>query len=172
MQWLSAASASRFIGRGVRPQGRRGLTLAECVLALVILSLAVTAIAYAVTAGQMQSAEAMRQSRATMLAEALMEEVLSKPYGAPYSGAQPARTSFATAGQYNVFSETAGNLRDGVGGLYASEFQRFGRTATVATGTISLSGLGTSTSGLVITVTVSDAGGAVNTLTRFMVNPS
>jgi Tfp pilus assembly protein PilV len=141
------------------------------VLALVILSLAVTAIAYAVTAGQMQSAEALRKSQAAMLAQALMDEIFSKSYGAPYTGAPPARTAYAHAGQYNVFNEAAGNLRDAKGNLYPSEFQRLNRTATVAGGTIALAGLGSGTTGLTITVTVSDSGGVVSTLTRFMVNP-
>lgn len=161
----------RFIGRGSRRR-RAGLTLAECIVALVVLSLAVTAVAYAVSAGQMQSAEALRKSRATMLAEALMDEIFAKSYGAPVTGTPPARTGYTHAGQYNVFSEAPGNVRNAAGALYPSEFQRFGRSATVTTGTATLAGLGAARLGLVVTVTVSEGGGAVSTLTRFMVKPS
>jgi prepilin-type N-terminal cleavage/methylation domain-containing protein len=164
------ADWSSIIGR--RPCGRRGLTLAECLLALVILALAVTAIAYAVSAGQMQSAEAMRQSRATMLAESLMDEIFSKSYGAPATGTAPARTAFTTAGKYNVFSEAAGNLRDATGALCPAEYQMYARRAAVSSSTQAISGLGTGTAGLLITVTISLGGDTVCTLTRFMVNPS
>lgn len=166
-----SAGRDRIIGRE-RRRKHRGLSLAECLLALVILSLAVTAIAFAVSAGQMQSAEAMRQSRATMLAESLMDEIFSKSYGAPVTGTPPARTAYATAGQYNVFNETAGNLKNAADALYPAEFQVFGRRATVSSGTQTLSGLGAGTAGLLITVTVSDGSGPVATLTRYMVNPS
>ena len=153
-------------------RSRRGLTLIECVFALVILSLAVTAIAYAVTAGQMQSAHAFRQFQAAMLAEALMDEVLSKTYSAPGNGTQLSRTSYGSAGQYNGFNETAGNLKTAAGVLYPTELQRFSRSVTVTSGSIALTGLGSAAQGLNITVTVSDPGGAVSALTRFMVKPS
>lgn len=159
-----------LIGRA--PRRRRGLTLAECIVALVVLSIAVTAVAYAVTAGQMQAAEALRQSRAAMLAEALMDEIFSKSYGAPAGGTQPARTSFTTAGKYNVFDEAPGNLKNAAGVLYPTEFQCFGRAADVANGSITLPGLGAGSSGLVITVRVTLGGQTVTTLTRFMVNPA
>src|SRR5262245_7814799 len=69
----------RFIGLA----SRRGLTLAECLVALTILPLAVVGVAFSVTAGQQQSFEALRQERAATLAEALMEEILAKPYADP-----------------------------------------------------------------------------------------
>ena len=66
------------IGRTTRQ--RAGLTLIEAVLAMTIVPIAVLAIALAVTAGQAQSVAALRQGRATLLAEALMEEILALPY--------------------------------------------------------------------------------------------
>lgn len=165
----------RFIG----PAGRRGLTLTECMLALVILPLAVTAIAYAITAGQTQSAEALRQERAAMLAEALMEEILAKPYDdpggvnnlGPESG-ETTRTLFDNMDDYNGYTEAPGALKDATGALYPSDFQRFGRSVTCSYTSITLSGLGSTTNGLSITVKVTDRGTDVITLTRFVARPS
>ena len=67
----------RVIGRN--RTARKGLTLVESVLAMVLVPMSVLAIALAVTAGQSQAVGALRQARATMLAEALMEEILALP---------------------------------------------------------------------------------------------
>ncbi len=163
-------TATVFIGPGTRSVPRRGLTLAECILALAVLPLAVTAIAYAVTAGQMQSAEALRRSRSAMLAEALMEEILSKPFSDPDgTEAGETRTTFDDADDYHHLSEDSGGLRDAAGMLYPAEFQRFSRTATVTAGAATLNGLGPTVTGQQITVTVRDSNGTVTALSRFRV---
>lgn len=146
--------------------------------ALAILPLAVTAIAYAVTAGQMQAAEALRQSRAATLAEALMEEILAKPYEDPEGASTPgpdegeiSRADFDNADDYHGYNEPAGGLKNSASELYPAEWQRFSRSVTCAPGSVTLAGLSAATPGLTITVTVSEAGTAVCTLTRFVVAP-
>jgi hypothetical protein len=114
------------------------MTLLECMWALVIVPLAVVAIAYAVTAGQMQSLEALHQERADALAEDLIEEILSLPYD-PVSddGVQEAqRWLYDDATDYNGFSEAAAAIKsvDRVGGaevLYPEVFRRFSRSVTM-----------------------------------------
>lgn len=172
MRRPSLQMENRLIGPVQRRTDRRGITLVECLMALVTLSMAVTAIAFAVTAGQMQAAESRTQSQAAMLAESLMDEILSKPYGVPTGGGQPARTAYTSTGQYNGFAEVPGNLRTAAGALFPAEFQRFGRSVQVSTATVNLPGLGLSTPGLNVVVTVADGGRSVATLTRFMVKPS
>lgn len=160
----------------IGPSGRRALTLIECLIALVILPLAVTAVAYAVTAGQAQSLESLRSARAAALADALMEEILSKSYSEPGGGNPPlgkdtgetTRPTFDDMDDYLDYSEPAGTLRDATNTLYPSAYQRFSRTATCAGGTATLSGLGPATTGLTITVTVSEAGANLVTLSRFV----
>jgi hypothetical protein len=96
------------------PLRRSGVMLAECLLALTILPLAVIAVAYAVTAGQAQSIEALHQARATALADGLMEEILSLPYEPSTDdalGAEEAnRWQFDSPTDYDGFTEAAGSI--------------------------------------------------------------
>jgi MSHA pilin protein MshD len=167
----------RVIGR--RCCRRRGLSLAESMLAITILPLAVTAISYAVVAGQQQALELLRQERASILAEALMEEILSHPYDDPNGGSalgpesgETSRTLWDNADDYHNFSEAEGALKDAAGNLYPSEYQGFSRSVVCAYTTITMPSLGNfSRPALRIDVTVSDAGGPVATLTRLMLDP-
>jgi MSHA pilin protein MshD len=154
------------------------MTLAECVIALVILPLAVMAVSFAVTSGQMQSVETIRSARAAELAEALMEEILSKAYSDPQGGTtfgketgETTRAQMDDMDDFLNFSETAGNLKDATNTAYPTAFQKFSRTATCASGSVTLTGLGTSTLGITITVVVSEGGATLVTLTRFVAKP-
>ena len=166
----------RIIGRKHR---RRGLSLAESILAITILPLAVTAVAYAVVAGQQQALEVLRQQRAATLAEALMEEILSKPYDDPNGASSPGpepgeidRSQYDNADDYHNFAEAKGNLRDAAGNQYPNEFQNFGRSVTCAYTNVTAASLGGFTrAALQIQVTVRDDGGAILTLTRLMLDP-
>jgi len=150
----------KIIGRYPRRAGwRRGLTLLECTLALVIVPLAVAAVAVAIVTGQSQAAEAMRQTRAAMLAEALMEQVLAQPY----SDVQTFCDGFA---------ESAGSVTDATGTLYPDAMQSFDRSVSCQQQSVTVSDLSLTKDGLDITVTVSQNGVTVVTLTRFIVDPS
>jgi MSHA pilin protein MshD len=168
-----------IIGRKNECRGfRRGLTLIECVLALTIFPLAVTGIAYAIIAGQSEAIETLRQSKAAMLGDALMEEILSKPYldpgGASALGPEAGETSRAlydNADDYHNYSEAAGALKTAAGTLYGSDFQAFSRSVTCSSTTVNIASLSVNTSALQIVVTVSDASGTIQTLTRVMLQP-
>ncbi len=162
----------RFIGHG-----RRGISLAECIIALTILPLAVSAIAYAVVAGQQESAEALRQERAATLAEALMEEILSKPYADPQGATtlgpdagETSRTLYDNMDDYHGHTEPAGAVRNAALVLYPGGYQRMSRSVTCASTPQTL--LGITRPGLSISVTVSDAAGNLVTVTRFVADPS
>jgi len=168
----------------IGPSGRwpcrqRALTLVECVLALTILPLAVTAIALAVTAGQAQALEALERTRAALLAEALMEEILALPYNDPDGASNPGpepgesnRTLFDNLDDFHGYSEAPGNLTDATTTAYPSPFQGFARSVTCSTASVNVPDLGTTIDGLQITVTVSSSGAPVVTLTRFVAQPT
>ena len=60
-----------------------GFTLPEGMLAIAVLVFIVAALTQAVVSGQMHAYDGIHQVRATSLAEAMMDEVLSKPYDDP-----------------------------------------------------------------------------------------
>jgi len=117
----------------MRNAGRhRGLTLVECLLASVVMAVAVIAVTQAVVAGQMQTADALHRVRALELAEALMDEVLRLPYTDPDgTGGEVGRANFDDLADFNGFSEAATTLADAAGTAYASPFQVFSRSVTV-----------------------------------------
>jgi Tfp pilus assembly protein PilV len=156
------------------------LTLVECLIALTILPLAVVAVSYAVTSGQMQSVESLRSVRAAALTDALLEEILSKSYSEPGGGNPPlgkdtgetTRPTFDDMDDYHNYTEAAGALRDATQTLYAGEYQRFSRAVACTSATAALSGLGPAVQGLYVTVTVGEAGATLVTVTRFVPRPS
>jgi MSHA pilin protein MshD len=166
-----------LIGRNLR-SAARGLTLLECVLAMVILPLAVTAITYAVVAGQQQSGEALRRARAARLAEAMMEEILSRPYADPQGSSalgpeagESTRLLYDNIDDFHGLTEAAGSLKDATLANCPSVLQKFGRSVSCSLGSVTAGGLG-AISGIHITVTVTENGSPVVTLTRFKANPS
>ncbi len=167
------------IGRNMRRRrAERGLTLIECMLALMIFPLAVTAIAYAIVAGQSQAVEAMRRTRASLLAEALMEEVLSLTYDSgsdaslgPEAG-ETTRDQYDSPNDFHGFSEAAGSLTDATGTACPQPMQRFSRSVSCSASSVTVSGFGSATDVLEVTVTVSDNGNPLVVLTRILVDQS
>ena len=160
----------------------RGLTLVECLMASVILAFTVVAVSGAIIAGQMQTADALHRARALELAEALMDETLSRAYCDPEddpcgsSGPGPdagetGRPDFDNADDYHGFSESAGSLTDVAGSAYPAPFLGFSRSVTAAYGNVSVTGFADPVPGLTVAVTVQDAVGATWTLTRFRARP-
>lgn len=156
---------------------RSGLTLIESVLAMVLVPMAVLAIALAVTAGQSQAVGALRRARATILAEALMEELLALPYSDPDGDPQglgpeageSSRAEFDNIDDYCGQQVDAGGVVDAEGNAYPDPMQRFARSVTCSAST--LNPLGTDTAGLQVTVTVADDGDTAVALTRFVADP-
>jgi len=150
----------KIIGRYLIPaSSRRGLTLLECTLALIIVPMAVAAVAVAIVTGQSQAAEAMRQTRAAMLAEALMEQVLVQPYDDVQTFC-------------DGFTESPGSVTDAAGTLCPDAMQSFQRSVSCQQQSVTVDELSLTTDGLEITATVTENGVPVVTLTRFVVAPS
>ncbi|MCK4659083.1 MAG: hypothetical protein KAV82_06130 [Phycisphaerae bacterium] len=158
------------------PRRFRALTLVECLLASVILAVAVVAVTQAVVAGQMQTVAALHRSRGVQLAEALMDEVLRLPYADPDgTGGEVGRSNFDNLEDFNGFNESPGALSDAGGTPYGTPFQGFSRAVTVTPANggsgINVSGFGDPLPGLTVTVVVQDTAGATWTLTRFRAQP-
>ncbi|MEM9414201.1 MAG: prepilin-type N-terminal cleavage/methylation domain-containing protein [Planctomycetota bacterium] len=159
-----------------------GFTLLEVLIASMILAFATLGLVQAVSAAQAQTYDALRRARATALADALLEEVLSKPYADPQAETavgpdtgESGRDDFDNVDDYHGFAEAAGALSDHAGALYPTRFQRFERSVTVQPQTVSVAGLGGDRSGMLVTVTVTEpaesAGGSAGrswTVTRFV----
>jgi MSHA pilin protein MshD len=157
-----------------------GFTLLESLIASALLAFVVAAVAQAVAAGQRETSVTLERLRGTALAEALMEEIVSKPYADPQgdTAVGPDSGEVGRAGRDNIddydgFSETANNITDSRGDLYPAEYQGFIRAATAQYTTMTVSGLGAAPiTGISLAVTVTESpGGASWTLTRFIPAP-
>lgn len=155
---------------------RPGLTLLECMVALTILPLAVVGIALAVIAGQAQAAEAMRITRASLLAESMMEEIVALTYDSSIDASLGPEAGETSRGKYNSpndfhgFAEEAGKLTDATGVPCPGPMQRFSRSVSCSTTSLSVAGLGQAIDGLQVTVTIKDGEAEVVVLRRFVVD--
>lgn len=116
---------------------RRGFTLAESLMAAVVLALAVAGIGSSLSAGYSQTSQMQYQSTAVALARELMEEIVAKPFVDPVNGsttlgAAGSRGTFNNIGDYHNYSDTTTNLKT-VGGqtLSVGNGQTYTRTVTV-----------------------------------------
>ena len=153
---------------------QRGFTLAEVLIAAAVLAFAVVALTQAITAGQAQTYDALHRSRATGLAEAMVDEVLSKPYDDPDGESdlgpdanENERGEFDNADDYHNFNESAGNITDQASNAYPQAYQRFSRSVTISEQTVSIAPFG-DRDGLMVQVTVTDQNGGSWTLNRFI----
>jgi len=156
-----------------------GFTLFEVMLALGVIVFVVAALTRAVVAGQAQAYTMAHHARAVTLAEAIMDEVLAKPYADPQGDATPGpdpgetqRDQFDNADDYDGWIEAAGDLRDAAGGLYPSAYQRFSRSVSAGYETRSISGFSSDQTGLAVVVRVTDDGGGVWEVRRFIPEPT
>lgn len=157
----------------------RGFTLAETLLAVSILTVAVLAVVQALTAGHFQSREAVRSARATALAEAMIERALALPYHDPDGTAaspgpdagETTPADYDNADDYHGYTESPGNLTDAAGVAYPPAYQAFQRRVTASYDTLNVPGLGGARPGLRITVVVENPQGRTWRIQRFIPQP-
>ena len=156
-----------------------GFTLLEVLIASSILAFTTLALVQAVSAGQSQTLDALRRARGTALAEAMLEEVLSKPYADPQGETtigpdtgESARADFDNLDDYHGLSEAADAIADADGVVYPQPYQRYTRQVTVESETLDIAALGGARQGMRITVTVAEsidgAQGRTWVVTRFV----
>ena len=155
-----------------------GFTLVEVLVASVILALAVTGIAFAVSSSHALTYEALHNERATALAEALLEEILSLPYADPQGGTtigpdagEGARSTFDNADDYHGYSESAGAAVDQAGSAYPTRYDVFSRSVSVVSASETVTGFSQAIVGITVTVTVQDDHGRSWVLSRFIAEP-
>jgi len=169
MQGAPAGSSWRWRGRRVHGEG---FTLAEVLIASVVLAVSVAAVAQAISAGQQQVYAALHELRAGFVGEAMIEEILAKPYEDPGGGdGESVRADFDDMQDYDGFTQAVGEVTDHAGQSLPPPYQRFGRSVSVTPATVSLDDLSASATGVTITVTVTDEGGRSWSYSRFVSEP-
>ncbi len=159
---------------------RCALTLAEALIASIILSISVTAVAAALMAGAQQTHAAVETTRASQLVLAMIDEVLALPYADPDGASVPGpeagettRLLFDNVDDYHGYVETAGSIVDAAGTAYPTAYDVYKRTVQVAAANVQPGGLPAVT-GLTITVTITDTTDARTfaSASRFVADPS
>ena len=111
-----------------------------------------------------------------------MEEIIALPYSDPQGDPQALgpEAGETTRAQYDnvddfcgkaVDADAGGVVKAATGTNYPTPFQRFARTVSCNNSSVTVTGLGGALPGLTVTVTVTDGGDPVATLSRFVVEP-
>ena len=174
--WRQAAATAHRSRRCLRQS--RGFTLPEVLIAATVLAFAVAALTQAIVAGQVQTHDAMHRTRAILLAEAMLDEVLSKPYDDPDGETSPGpedgeskRTQFDNVDDYHGFTEMTGRVTDHAGNAYPDAYDRFQRSVTVKEKTVKIEPFD-DRKGMMVTVTVRDQRDGQWTVSRFVPEPA
>jgi prepilin-type N-terminal cleavage/methylation domain-containing protein len=94
--------------------GKGGFTLAEAMIAMVVLGMAAAGVLLPFSSGASVQAEGVRSSLAAMLARDLMEEIINTPFD-------------QVAANYN-YTEVQGQVRDSEGNVFADPaYKNFSR---------------------------------------------
>jgi hypothetical protein len=152
--------------------GLRGFTAFEALLAAAILAFLTAAVSGALAAGRAQSKLARDTMYASMLANAMVDEVMrlpiTDPQGYTTMGPDPGETraTFNCVKDYHGYTDGPGTIADMAGNTYPSEYQVFTRTVTVSAASYSPTGWSKTIPAMVVTVTVSRDGQALMTIKR------
>lgn len=156
-----------------------GFTMIEVLVATSILSFAVIAVAESVSVAQSQTFEALHDGRATALAEAFLEEVISKPYADPAGGEinlgpdddEPTRNLFDNIDDFNGLTiDTLKTvdpdvINDIAGHPLPAPYQHFSINISTQYTNVTLF---ESVPGIAVTVTVTDKKGRTWAASRFV----
>ncbi len=153
---------------------RCAMSLIEALMAMAILGIGVVAVSAALTAGTQQSVAVADIRLATELAEAMMEEILALPWDDPGGASAPGpeagetRASFDNVDDFAGYSEAAGAVVDATGTAYAAAYSRLARAVSQSAASLQPGAFGTAVSGLQVTVTVTQDGNTLASITRFI----
>ena len=144
---------------------RRGFTLAESLIASVVLAAAVIGIAGTLSASYHQSSVRGNLNTGLGLAQQLMEEVASKPLTAPngttdkpgWSSGQTDRSQYDTVDDFNGYTDVSGSVKAWDGStLDLGDGESYTRTVSVTSNAkpSALTGTAPSSDFYLVTVTV------------------
>lgn len=143
----------------VRREDRRGFTLLESLIAMVILAATVLAVASAISASSQQSVEGQKQILAAMAADDLLAELSATPYAQliAYDGLDQG------IGQIETLGLTP----------YPDTYWLIGRTVSVVETMMSTGGgLGVDVRGMLVTVLVYDENRTLSQIQVFIPEPA
>ncbi len=137
---------------------RTAFTLLEAMIALVIMSLTVTALSMAIGGGRQHATEAVDQLQGVMAAEALLSEVTA--------------TDYASLESYDGRDEAPGSMKTFEGVDYPESFYRVGRRVAVIELLKTIPGFDVKVQGKEVAVEAYDLDGrTLVTLVVFVVEP-
>ena len=156
----------------------RGLTVAECLIALTILSVTVLAATMTLSAGAHHDRRADLAAIAVRLGRDLLEEIASRDFREPVSppvfgpeSGEATRSSYDDVDDYHNHAEPRGALTNFDGVLHSPNDQRFARAANVTAAALTVADLGRTVNGLTVEVTVTGETGEKWVFTRFIPEP-
>jgi len=142
---------------------RRAFTLAESLIASVVLAASVVGISSVLSASYQQSGIRGNMNTALELAQELMEEIAATPMDVPtgqtnkpgWSSGQTDRTQYDTLDDYNGYTDTSGSIQAWDGSsLDLGNGGSFTRTVTVTSSALPSGMTGTAADFMLVTVTV------------------
>ena len=140
------------------PSLRRGIALLEVMIAVGILTFAVTAITSAIVAGQQQSLEAREKIVASVAAESLLSRITQVPW--------------ETIDSWDGYTEDVGTITDPTGVAVGGDWDRIGRIVTVIAGEVQITPIEVFIVGRIITVSsFTKDGRTLATIERFVPEP-
>lgn len=118
--------------------GRRGFTLIEAMMAVVVLSIAAASLLLPFISGAAVRAEGVNRTLAARLASDLMEKILILPFHDPGGGSNPGPepgetvpTGFDNIDDYHGYTELQGQVKDTAGAVFTdSAYATFSRNVS------------------------------------------
>jgi type II secretory pathway pseudopilin PulG len=125
-------------GRAHRNTSRGGFTLAEAMIAVMVLGLAAASVLLPFMSGAAVRSEGINRTLAARLASDLMEQILLLPFHDPGGGVSPGPesgetvpTGFDNIDDYHGYTELQGQIRDATGAVFTdSRYANFSRNVT------------------------------------------
>ena len=115
--------------------GRRGFTLAEAMMAVVVLGIAAASVLLPFISGAAVRAEGINRTLASRLASDLMEQILRLPFHDPNDETSyslgPESGDYDNIDDYHGYTESQGQVKDATGAMFTdSMYANFSRNVT------------------------------------------
>jgi hypothetical protein len=147
-----------MIGQTQSIRARRGLALLEVMIAVGLLTFAVTAITSAIVAGQQHSIEAREKIVAAVAVESLMSQLLQEPWESMNS--------------WNGYTEEVGSITDPTGAILEGDWSQIGRRVSILDSEVLVESLEVFIIGRTIEVSAfTEDGRILSTVERFIPEP-
>jgi MSHA pilin protein MshD len=145
----------------------RGVTLIELIVAMVVISIALTGVLLVINYTTLHSADPVLRHQAIAIAEAYMEEICLKNFSDPGGPPETGRADYDDVRDYNGLNNNGAVDQNGapIGGLGGYTVR-----VTVIDSQVYGPAVGRTVTGLGIDVTVVDPAGESLTLTGFRAN--